>query len=52
MADTGVVDLVAGVIVEKRGRGRPRGSKNKSKVASMAISSSSALVKRSVRLVD
>jgi hypothetical protein len=46
MADTEVVDLDAGVVVEKHGCGRPRGSKNKSKVASMAVSSSSALVKR------
>jgi hypothetical protein len=46
MADTGFVDLDAGVVVEKRGRGRPRGSKNKSKVASMAVSSSSVPVKR------
>jgi hypothetical protein len=44
MADTGVVDLDAGVMVEKRGCGRPRGIKNKSKVASMAVSSSSAPV--------
>jgi hypothetical protein len=46
MADTGVVDLQAGVVVEKRGHGRPRGSKNKSKVATMDVSSSSAPVKR------
>jgi hypothetical protein len=45
MADTGVVDLDTSVMVEKHGRGRPRGSKNKSKVASMAVSSSSAPVK-------
>jgi hypothetical protein len=45
MADTGVVDLEAGIVVEKRGCGRPRGSKNKSKVASMVVSSSSAPVK-------
>jgi hypothetical protein len=52
MSDTGVVDLDASVVVEKRGHGLPRGSKNKSKVASIAVSSSSALVKRSVSLVD
>jgi hypothetical protein len=46
MADTGVVDLDVGVMEEKHGRGRPHGSKNKSKVASMAASSSSAPVKR------
>jgi hypothetical protein len=45
MADTEVVDLDAGVVVEKHGCGRPRGSKNKSKVASMVVSSSSAPVK-------
>jgi hypothetical protein len=46
MADTGVIDLDTGVVVEKRGRVRPRGSKNKPKEASMAISSSSVTVKR------
>jgi hypothetical protein len=40
MADTGLVDLDAGVVVEKHGRGRPCGSKNKPKVISMAASSS------------
>jgi hypothetical protein len=45
MADTGIIDLDTGVVVEKRGRGRPRGSKNKPKEASTAISSSSAPVK-------
>jgi hypothetical protein len=44
MSNTGVLDLDAGIVVEKRGRGRPRGSKNKPKVATMA--SSSAQVKR------
>jgi hypothetical protein len=39
MADTGVVDLDAGAVVEMRGRDRPRGSKNKSKVAPMVVSS-------------
>jgi hypothetical protein len=46
MADTGVIDLETGVVVEKRGRGRPCGSKNKPKEASMVISSSSVRVKR------
>jgi hypothetical protein len=45
MAHAGVIDLDAGVVVEKRGHGRPRGSKNKPKGASMTVSSSSALVK-------
>jgi hypothetical protein len=45
MADTGVIDLDTSPVVEKRGRGHPRGSKNKPKGASMTISSSSALVK-------
>jgi hypothetical protein len=39
MADTRVVDLDASVMVEKRGRGRPRGTKNKPKVVSMVASS-------------
>jgi hypothetical protein len=43
MADTGVVDLDANVMVEKHGRGRPRGSKNKPKVISMAVSSSAPI---------
>jgi hypothetical protein len=46
MADTGAIDLDTGAVVEKRGRGRPRGSKNKPKDASMVVSSSSAPVKR------
>jgi hypothetical protein len=46
MADTGVVDLDGGVVVEKRGRGRPHGSKNKYKVASMVVSSSFVPVKQ------
>jgi hypothetical protein len=40
MADTGVIDLDAGVVVDKSGHGRPRGSKNKPKLISMAASSS------------
>jgi hypothetical protein len=43
MADTGVIDLDAGVVVDKHGRGHPHGSKNKSKGASMAVSSFSSV---------
>jgi hypothetical protein len=43
MADTGVVDLDVGVMVEKRGCGCPRGSKNKPKVTSMVVSSSAPI---------
>jgi hypothetical protein len=32
MADAGVIDLDTGAMVEKRGRVRPRGSKNKPKM--------------------
>jgi hypothetical protein len=46
MADTGAIDLDTGAVVEKRGHGHPRGSKNKPKDASMVVSSSSAPVKR------
>jgi hypothetical protein len=46
MVDAGVIDLDIGAVVEKRGRGRPRGSKNKPKDASMVASSSPAPVKR------
>jgi hypothetical protein len=42
MADTRVVDLDAGVVAEKHGRGRPPGSKNKPKVVTMAMSSSAS----------
>jgi hypothetical protein len=45
MADVGGANLDAGVLIEKRGRGRPRGSKNKPKDASM-VASSPASVKR------
>jgi hypothetical protein len=45
LADTSVIDLDTGVVVEKRGRDRPRGSKNKPEEASMAVSSSSVPVK-------
>jgi hypothetical protein len=46
MADAGVVDLDTGALIEKQGRGRPRGSKNKPKDASLVASSSSASMKR------
>jgi hypothetical protein len=46
MADTGVIDLDTGVMVENHGCGRPCGSKNKPKESAMAVSSSSAPVKR------
>jgi hypothetical protein len=39
MADAEVVDLDVGIMGEKHGRGRPRGSKNKPNVISMAASS-------------
>jgi hypothetical protein len=46
MADTGIIDLDTGVVVEKHGRRRPRGSKNKPKETSMVVSSSFGPVKR------
>jgi hypothetical protein len=46
MADAGVIDLDTGAVVEKRGRGRPRGSRNKPKDISMVASSSAVLMKR------
>jgi hypothetical protein len=46
MADTGVIDLDTGVVVEKHVCGHPRGSKNKPKDVSMVALSSSALMKR------
>jgi hypothetical protein len=46
MADAGVIDLDAGAVMEKRGRGHPRGSKNKPKDVSMVSSSSAMLMKR------
>jgi hypothetical protein len=46
MEDTSVIDLDTGAVVEKRGCGRPHGSKNNPKDASMVASSSSAPVKR------
>jgi hypothetical protein len=45
MADASKSRLNIGALVEKRGRGRPRGSKNKT-TAAAAVASSSALVKR------
>jgi hypothetical protein len=45
MAGAGGANLDVGVMMEKRGRGRPRGSKNKPKDTSM-VASSSASVKR------
>jgi hypothetical protein len=45
MADAGVVDLDTGALMEKQGRGRPRGSKNKQKDASL-VASSFASMKR------
>jgi hypothetical protein len=45
MADAGDVNLGTGVLMEKWGRGRPHGSKNKPKDASM-VASSSAFVKQ------
>jgi hypothetical protein len=45
MADANESRLNIGVLVEKRGHGRPRGSKNKA-TAAAAVGSTSALVKR------
>jgi hypothetical protein len=45
MADAGGSRLNIGAPVEKRGRGRPRGSKNKATIEA-AVASSSAPVKR------
>jgi hypothetical protein len=45
MADASESRLNLGALVEKRGRGRPRGSKNKASIDALAASSS-ALVKR------
>jgi hypothetical protein len=46
MADAGVIDLDTSALVEKRGRGRPHGSKNKPKDISMVASLSVAPMKR------
>jgi hypothetical protein len=45
MADAGGANLNTGVLMEKRGCGRPRGSKNKPKDVSL-VASSSASAKR------
>jgi hypothetical protein len=44
MVVAGVVDLDTGAMIEKQGRGRPCGSKNKTKDASLVASSSSASI--------
>jgi hypothetical protein len=49
MADASESRLNIDAPVEKRGRGRPHGNKNKTTVAAMGASSS-ALVKRLIRL--
>jgi hypothetical protein len=46
MADAGVVDPDTGAVIEKRGRGRPHGSKIKPKGVYLMASSSSTSVKR------
>jgi hypothetical protein len=46
MADAGVIDLDTGAVVEKRGRGRPHGSRNRPKDISMVASSSAASMKQ------
>jgi hypothetical protein len=46
MADADVIDLDAGTMMEKRGRSRPRGCRNKPKGLSMAASSSAVPMKR------
>jgi hypothetical protein len=46
MADAGVVDLDTGALMEKWGRGRPRGSKNKPKDASLVALSSASMKQR------
>jgi hypothetical protein len=43
MADAGDVNLGTGVLMEKRGCGHPRGSKNKPKDASLVASSSASV---------
>jgi hypothetical protein len=49
MADAGVIDLDAGAVMEKRGRGHPCGSKNKPKDLSMVASSSAMLMTHKYR---
>jgi hypothetical protein len=51
MADAGGANLDAGVLMEKRGRSRPRGSKNKPKDASMVALSSASVKRRPGRSV-
>jgi hypothetical protein len=46
MADAGAVELDTGALMEKRGRGRPCGSKNKLKDASLVASSSASMKRR------
>jgi hypothetical protein len=46
MADTGASNLDTGVLMEKQGRGCPRGSKNKPKDASLVASSSASAKRR------
>jgi hypothetical protein len=46
MADIGVIDLDANTVMEKRGSGHSRGSKNKPKDVSMVASSSAMPMKR------
>jgi hypothetical protein len=46
MIDTSVIDLDTGAVVEKHGRGRPHGSRNKPKDISLVASSSAAPMKR------
>jgi hypothetical protein len=45
MADADVIDLDAGAVMEKHGRGHPRGSKNKPKDVSMVASLSAMPLK-------
>jgi hypothetical protein len=45
MADTGVIDLDASIVMEKRGRGHPCSSKNKPKDLSTVASSSAMPMK-------
>jgi hypothetical protein len=46
MADAGGANLNTGVLMEKQGRGRPHGSKNKLKDASLVASSSASAKQR------
>jgi hypothetical protein len=46
MADAGGVNLDTGMLMEKRGRSCPRGSKNKPKDASLVASSSASAKRR------